>query len=82
MVVLDTIRKFVTKLKTVPKQLQALIEKGNSQRFHSTVGNIIQEVQIIIRQIWQHPYQGAIAPIVLILMLKINYILKVKELSF
>lgn len=57
----STIRKFVTELNTVPTQLQALIEDNNPQRFHSTVGNITPQMQTIIGQISQHPYQGAIA---------------------
>ena len=61
MVDLDIIRKFVTKLNKVPKQLQRLIEKEKPQRFHSTVGDITPQMQTIVRQIWQHPYQDAIA---------------------
>lgn len=61
MVEFDTVRRFVTKLNTVPKQLQALIENGNPQRFHSTVGDVTPQMQTIIRQIWQHPYQDAVA---------------------
>lgn len=61
MVDFDTIRKFVTKLNTVPKQLQALIENENPQRFHLTVGDITSQMQTIIQQICHHPYQGAIA---------------------
>jgi AraC-like DNA-binding protein len=58
---LDIIRRFVTELNTVPKQLQALIENDKPQRFHSALGDITQEMQTIIEQIWHHPYQGAIA---------------------
>ena len=61
MVDFNTIRRFVTNLNTVPKQLQALIEKDNPQRFHSTVGDVTPQMQTIIQQIWQHPYQDAIA---------------------
>ena len=61
MVDLDTIRRFVTQLNTVPKQLRRLIEKEKPQRFHSTVGNVTPQMQATIRQIWQHPYQDAIA---------------------
>ena len=61
MVDLDTIRRFVTQLNTVPKQLQRLIEKEKPQRFHSTVGDVTPQMQTIVRQIWQHPYQDAIA---------------------
>lgn len=61
MVDLDTIRKFITQFNTVPKQLQRLIEKEKPQRFHSTVGDVTLQMQTIVRQIWQHPYQDAIA---------------------
>ena len=57
----STIRRFVTELNTVSTQLQTLIEDNNPQRFHSTVGEINPQMQTIIGQIWQHPYQGAIA---------------------
>ena len=49
MVDLDTIGRFVTKLNTVPKQLQALIEKDNPQRFHSTVGDVTPQMQTTIQ---------------------------------
>ena len=55
------IRNFATELNTVPKKLQALIEDKNPPRFHSNVGGITTPMQTIVRQIWQHPYQGAIA---------------------
>ena len=58
---LNTIRKFVTELDRLPKQLQALIEAENPQRFHLTVGDLTPQMQTIIKQIWQHPYSGAIA---------------------
>ena len=58
---LDIIRKFVTELNTVPKQLQGLIEDDKPQRFHSALGNITPQMQTIIEQIWHHPYKGAIA---------------------
>ncbi|MBE9168810.1 helix-turn-helix transcriptional regulator [Pleurocapsales cyanobacterium LEGE 06147] len=58
---LDTIKRFVTELNTVPRQLQALIEDENPQRFHFVVGGITSQMQTIIQQIWHHPYQGAIA---------------------
>ena len=37
---LDTIRRFVCELNAIPKQLQALIEGKNPQRFHSAVGRV------------------------------------------
>ena len=58
---LNTIKRFVTELNTVPTQLQRLIEDKNFQRFYFTVGDITPQMQTIIGQIWQHPYQGAIA---------------------
>jgi AraC-like DNA-binding protein len=58
---ISTIRKFVTELNTVPTQLQGLIEDENPSRFHFTLGGITSQMQTIVRQISQHPYQGAIA---------------------
>ncbi|MGV2830205.1 helix-turn-helix transcriptional regulator [Myxosarcina sp. GI1(2024)] len=62
---INTIRRFVTELNTAPKQLQGLIEDKNPQRFYFTLGDITPQMQTIIGQIWQHPYQGAIARIYL-----------------
>ena len=56
---LDSIKRFVSELNTVPKQLQALIEDENSQRFHLAVGGITSQMETTIKQICQHPYQGA-----------------------
>lgn len=58
---IDTIRRFITKLNTVPQQLQGLIEDKNPQRFHYTGGELTSQMQTTIEQIWHHPYQGAIA---------------------
>ncbi|MGV2830213.1 helix-turn-helix transcriptional regulator [Myxosarcina sp. GI1(2024)] len=58
---LETIIRFVTKLNTVPKQLQGLIEDDKPQRFHFTLGGLTSQMQTTIEQIWHHPYQGAIA---------------------
>jgi len=58
---LDIIRRFVTELNTVPKQLQGLIGDDKPQRFHSALGDITPQMQTTIEQIWHHPYQGAIA---------------------
>ena len=58
---LDSIRRFICELNTVPKQLRALIEDENSQRFHLAVGGITSQMETTIKQICQHPYQGAIA---------------------
>ena len=58
---LNTIRRFVTELNAVPQQLQGLIEDKNPQRFHFNVGGVTCKMQTIIQEIWQHPYQGAIA---------------------
>lgn len=57
----ETVKKFITELDRVPKPLQALLEDRNPQRFHFNVGGITPQMQTIINQIWQHPYQGAIA---------------------
>lgn len=58
---LDNIKRFVSELNTVPKQLQSLIENENPSRFHLNVGGITAQMQTIIGQIWHHPYTGAIA---------------------
>ena len=58
---LNTIRRFATELNSVSKQLQALIEDNNPQRFHLAVGGITSQMKTTIKQIWHHPYQGAIA---------------------
>jgi AraC-like DNA-binding protein len=55
----------ITELDTVPKQLQALVEGKSPPRFHFTVGQITPQMETIVQQIWQHPYQGAIARIYL-----------------
>ena len=57
----DTIRKFITESNTVPKQLRALVEGKKSSRFHFNVGGVTSQMQIIVKQIRQHPYSGAIA---------------------
>ena len=58
---LNTIRRFVTELNTVPKQLQGLVEEENLYQFYSPIGGMTSGMQTIVRQIWQHPYQAAIA---------------------
>lgn len=58
---LEIIKRFVTKLNTVPKQLQGLIENDKPQPFHSALGDITPQMHTTIEQIWHHPYQGAIA---------------------
>lgn len=57
----NTIRRFISELNAIPKQLQRLIEEENPQRFHFAVGSIKSQMQTIIQQIGNHPYQGAIA---------------------
>lgn len=62
---IDTIKQFVTELNSVPQQLRPLIEDKNPSHFHFNVGRITVQMEMIIKQIWQHPYQGAIARIYL-----------------
>ena len=62
---INTIRRFVTELNTVPKPLRALVEDKNPQRFYFTAGDITLQMRTIIGQICRHPYQGAIARIYL-----------------
>lgn len=58
---LDIIRRFVSELDTIPRQLQGLVEDENPQQFYSPIGDMTSQMQTIVRQIWQHPYQGTIA---------------------
>ncbi|MEM6611878.1 MAG: AraC family transcriptional regulator [Cyanobacteria bacterium P01_C01_bin.72] len=48
-------------LNTAPKQLRALVENSNPQQFHFNVGSVTPQMRTIVHQIWDHPYQGAIA---------------------
>jgi len=58
---LALLRDFVLELEQVPQQLKPLIETDRAPRFHQPVGKITPMMQTIIKQIWEHPYQGAIA---------------------
>ncbi|MEM9274135.1 MAG: AraC family transcriptional regulator [Cyanobacteria bacterium P01_F01_bin.143] len=62
---LDIIRKFITDLDTVPKQVQRLIEDKKPQKFHTALGGLTSQMQQVIKQIWHHPYQGGISRIYL-----------------
>jgi AraC family transcriptional regulator, transcriptional activator of the genes for pyochelin and ferripyochelin receptors len=55
------LRNFVRELEEIPKQLQLLIESDRAPRFHCPVGKVTPMMQTVIKQIWDHPYQGAIA---------------------
>ncbi|NBD33521.1 MAG: helix-turn-helix domain-containing protein [Cyanobacteria bacterium] len=55
------LENFICELKHIPKALKALLEKESAPRFHQPVGKITPMMETIIQQIWQHPYQGAIA---------------------
>ena len=59
------LRQFIFDFEQLPKLLKGLIETDNSRRFHRTVGNLTPMMQTIVKQIWEHPYQGAIARIYL-----------------
>ena len=58
---IDAIRRFVTELDYIPQALCPLIKANNPARFHRTVGQVTPQMTTIARQIWHHPYQGAIA---------------------
>ena len=58
---LKFLRSFVTDLDEVPQQLQPLIEGDNAPTFHRSVGKVTPRMRSLIKQMWQHPYQGAIA---------------------
>ena len=58
---LNFLRSFVSQLDDVPQQLRYLIERDNAPNFHRRVGKVTPTMQTIIRQMWDHPYQGAIA---------------------
>lgn len=58
---LNFIRDFVLGLEHIPQQLKPLIETDRAPRFHQPVGKITPMMQTIIKQIWEHPYEGAIA---------------------
>lgn len=58
---LTFLRNFVKGLEEIPKQLQPLIESDRAPRFHHSVGKITPMMGTVIKQMWEHPYQGAIA---------------------
>lgn len=58
---LDFLRTFVRGLEDIPKQLQLLIERNRAPRFHRPVGKVTPKMRTVIKQMWHHPYQGAIA---------------------
>jgi len=58
---LNLIRNFVLGLEHIPQQLKPLIETDHAPRFHHPVGNITPMMGTVIQQIWNHPYEGAIA---------------------
>ena len=54
-------RSFFSKLDDVPQQLRPLIERDNAPNFHRPVGKVTPKMRSLIKQMWEHPYQGAIA---------------------
>jgi len=58
---LNIIRDCVSGLEYVPQLLKPLLETDRAPRFHQPVGKITPMMKTIIKQIWEHPYQGAIA---------------------
>ncbi|MGL5078640.1 MAG: helix-turn-helix transcriptional regulator, partial [Waterburya sp.] len=55
------LRSFVRGIEEIPKQLQPLIESDLAPRFHCPVGKVTPMMRTVIKQMWDHPYQGAIA---------------------
>lgn len=51
--------------KQLPKRLKSLIESDFPSRFHQPVGKVTPMMKTVMKQIWQHPYQGAIAQLYL-----------------
>ncbi|MEO1006635.1 MAG: AraC family transcriptional regulator, partial [Cyanobacteria bacterium J06638_38] len=58
---LDFLRGLIDKLDEIPQQLKPLIERDNAPNFHHPVGKVTSTMRAIIKQMWGHPYQGAIA---------------------
>ncbi len=55
------LQNFITGLEEIPHQLQPLIEGDGAPLFHRCVGQITPMMGTVIRQMWDHPYNGAIA---------------------
>jgi AraC family transcriptional regulator, transcriptional activator of the genes for pyochelin and ferripyochelin receptors len=55
------LRIFFERLDYIPQQLKAVIEKDNAPKFHRPVGKVTPMMRTVIEQIWQHPYQDALA---------------------
>ncbi|GJD15207.1 transcriptional regulator [Rivularia sp. IAM M-261] len=55
---LEIFNRFVTDLECLPRPLQLLLENSLIQPFNVTVGGITPEMQIILWQIINAPYQG------------------------
>lgn len=55
------LRNFVRGLAEIPKQLQPLIDSDRAPRFHCPVGKVTPMMRTVVDQMWDHPYQGAIA---------------------
>ena len=55
---IDFLTSFCNNLESVPIILQSLIEKGNSECFHLSIGNISPGMQTALYQIITAPYKG------------------------
>lgn len=55
------LRSFIQDPNLIPKKLLPLIESDRAPRFHISVGKVTPMMRTIIKQMWEHPYQGAIA---------------------
>ena len=55
---IDFLTSFCSNLESVPITLQSLIEKGNSDCFHLSIGNISPGMRTTLYQIITAPYQG------------------------
>jgi len=58
---LTVLREFGSEWDQIPQLLKPLLEKDRAPRFHHPVGKLTPMMQTVIKEMWNHPYQGAIA---------------------
>lgn len=79
------LKSFVKDLDLIPKKIQPLIERDLAPLFHTPVGKVTPMMRTIIKQMWEHPYQGAIARMYLegkvleLLALQLSQLLKLEQ---
>jgi AraC family transcriptional regulator, transcriptional activator of the genes for pyochelin and ferripyochelin receptors len=58
---LTLLKSFFRSMDSIPQLLRPLLENNpNAPQFHSPIGRITVEMQQLIQQIWQTPYQGVV----------------------